>query len=105
MVYTVKSFTEDRDPEGNLQALIAQNGETLYQRDTKGRFTPGQSGNPKGRPKREPTLREILETARHLAVMKMLDIMNSDNEAIALQAATQVLQNATQILDRMKQDM
>ena len=63
-------------------------------RDSNGRFTKGSVGNPKGRPKKKPetpTPENVLASATMEAVTRLIDLVHSDNEAIALQAALAVL--------------
>ena len=63
-------------------------------RDSKGRFTKGSIGNPKGRPKKEPeplTPNEVLENATMQAVTRLIDLVHSENEEIALQASIDLL--------------
>ncbi|MBQ3457077.1 MAG: hypothetical protein IJG36_11605 [Synergistaceae bacterium] len=63
-------------------------------RDSKGRFTKGSIGNPKGRPKKEPeplTPKEVLENATMQAVTRLIDLVHSENEVIALQASLALL--------------
>lgn len=57
------------------------------ERDSKGRFLPGQTGNPKGRPKDTPPAEDIIEAVLPEVITRLLDLMHSENEAIALQAA------------------
>lgn len=60
-------------------------------RDSKGRFVAGNIGNPKGRPKRELTVDEILEAALPEAVTRLIDLVHSEDESIALQAASIII--------------
>ena len=57
-------------------------------KDSKGRFTKGNPGG--GRPKKQPTTRDFLKALAPLleksALDKILDLMNSKDDAIALQA-------------------
>ena len=59
--------------------------------DINGRFIPGKSGNPRGRPEKEPTAEDILQAALSEAVIRLIDLVHSEDEAIALQAATVVI--------------
>ena len=54
-------------------------------RDSKGRFTKGNPGG--GRPKKQPTTREMLRTLSPQAVTRLGDLIHSDNEAVALNAS------------------
>ena len=54
-------------------------------------FKPGQSGNPSGRPKQNPDAVAILKAAVPDAVRRLVALSQSDNEKIALQAATAIL--------------
>ncbi len=63
-------------------------------RDSNGRFTKGSVGNPKGRPKKQPeppTAKEVLENATMEAVTRLIDLVHSENEEIALQASIDLL--------------
>ena len=63
-------------------------------RDSRGRFTKGSVGNPKGRPKKEPeapTEKGVLESAAMEAVTRLIDLVHSENEAIALHASLALL--------------
>ena len=63
-------------------------------RDSKGRFTKGSVGNPRGRPKKQPeplTPEEVLNSATMEAVTRLIDLVHSKDEAIALQASIDLL--------------
>lgn len=60
-------------------------------RDSKGRFIKGSVGNPKGRPKQQPTIKELLQTLSPQAVMCLGDLIHSDNETVALNASIAIL--------------
>lgn len=54
-------------------------------------FKKGQSGNPKGRPKANPEAKEILKAATPDAARKLVELLGSRTEKIALAAATEIL--------------
>lgn len=59
-----------------------------------GRWQPGQSGNPGGRPR---ALRDVIQAAReytHAALARLVALMGSDNESVALRAAEALLERA-----------
>ena len=69
-------------------------------RDDKGRFVPGTSGNPNGRPPAEFTITDLLraEIARRPQLIKRwVDLMESDDERVALAA----MEKAAHRLDGM----
>jgi hypothetical protein len=61
-------------------------------RDALGRILPGASLNPGGRPKTPLEIRELLTSALPVAVDRLVDLVNSKDERIAL-LAIQVLLN------------
>lgn len=63
----------------------------MEKRDSKGRYLPGSVGNPKGRPKYEPTPQEILREALPEAVTRLVDLIYSSDDAVALRASIEVL--------------
>lgn len=56
-----------------------------------GTFKKGQSGNPKGRPKADPEVKEILKAASPAAAKKLVSLARSKNQKIALAACTEIL--------------
>ena len=54
-------------------------------------FQKGQSGNPSGRPKVDPEIKEILRAAAPDAARRLIELMDCDIEKITLQAAVAVL--------------
>ena len=56
-----------------------------------GTFKKGQSGNPRGRPKANPEAKEILKAATPDAARKLVELVGSRTEKIALAAATEIL--------------
>ena len=54
-------------------------------------FAKGQSGNPSGRPKANPEVKEILKAASPDAARKLVGLLESRTEKIALAAATEIL--------------
>ena len=54
-------------------------------------FKKGQSGNPRGRPKANPEVKEILKAASPDAARKLVELVGSRTEKIALAAATEIL--------------
>ena len=54
-------------------------------------FKKGQTGNPKGRPKLAPEIREALYGAGLKATQKLIKLIDSSSDKIALQACVEVL--------------
>ena len=63
-------------------------------RGTTGQFQPGQSGNPGGRPKVDGEIRELAQKHGPDALRRIIALMNSNSERIALMAAPAVLDRA-----------
>ena len=58
------------------------------------RFTKGQSGNPGGRPKVVTAIRELAQQHGHRAFGRVLELVSSEDERVALAAAQEVLNRA-----------
>ena len=58
------------------------------------RFRPGQSGNPGGRPKLEGDVRALAQQHGRAALERLVQLMGSDNERVAVVAAQAVLDRA-----------
>lgn len=54
-------------------------------------FKKGQSGNPSGRPKTDPEIREALYGAGLKATQKLIKLIDSSSDKIALQACVEIL--------------
>ena len=57
-------------------------------------FRPGQSGNPGGRPKSNEHVRNIARSNSVRAVERLIELIESDDERVALTAAKEVLDRA-----------
>lgn len=55
------------------------------------RFQKGVSGNPGGRPKGNPEVKEILKAASPDAARALVELLNSDKDSIRLAAAQDIL--------------
>ena len=66
-------------------------GTAKKKRGTGKPFATGRSGNPGGRPKANPEAKEILKAATPDAARKLVDLLESRTEKIALAAATEIL--------------
>lgn len=55
------------------------------------KWKPGQSGNPNGRPRKLRLLSDIADTHSEAALLKVVELMNSTDERIALVAAQTIL--------------
>lgn len=56
-----------------------------------GRFKAGTSGNPGGRPKLAPDVKDALKAATPRAAERLVELMESPDENVALKAAATVL--------------
>ena len=56
-----------------------------------GKFPKGVSGNPGGRPKMNPEVKEILKAASPDAARTLVELLNSEKESIRLTAAQDIL--------------
>lgn len=63
-------------------------------RPTSGRFKKGQSGNPGGRPKLEGEIRDLAQKHGPAALNRLVELMSSVNERVAVIAAQAVLDRA-----------
>lgn len=61
------------------------------QRDSAGRFLPGKTGNPGGRPKGYADVAALAREAGPDAIAKLVCLMDSEDERIALMSATVLL--------------
>ena len=66
-------------------------GTAKKKRGTGKPFAKGRSGNPGGRPKANPEAKEILKAATPDAARKLVELLESRTEKIALAAATEIL--------------
>ena len=65
--------------------------EVMKVRDANGRFVPGVSGNPQGRPGLDPEVKAILSAAAPDAARKLVELSQSDDERVATVAAQAIL--------------
>lgn len=57
-------------------------------------FKKGQSGNPNGRPKKVDAIADLARENGDKAIRKLVKLIDSDDDRVALQAATAVLDRA-----------
>jgi hypothetical protein len=57
-------------------------------------WQPGQSGNPAGRPKRHDAIKPLLDQFGPDAIRKLVTLMDSEDERIALMAAKEIADRA-----------
>lgn len=59
--------------------------------DRTGRFRPGMSGNPAGRPQMDPEVRAILEAAVPNAVRQLVRLVDCDDPRVSLAACNVIM--------------
>lgn len=68
-----------------------ENENKAIERDERGHFLKGVSGNPSGRPKGNPAVKELLREHSIDAARKVLELLNCGNAKIELAAAQEIL--------------
>lgn len=63
-------------------------------RPASGRFQKGRSGNPHGRPKVEGEVRTLAQKHGRAALERLVELMNSENERVAVVACQTILDRA-----------
>lgn len=58
------------------------------------RFAKGESGNPGGRPKAVEAIRKLAQKNSKKALLRLVELMNGENDRVAVQAAQAILDRA-----------
>jgi hypothetical protein len=74
-----------------MEEVVAMTDTVRHNRDESGRFLPGASGNPGGRPQRNPNVLETLKAATPKAAETLVELLTSKNEKLRYQAANSIL--------------
>ena len=76
--------------------IPAVSGKNRAGSEIPGRFKAGQSGNPNGRPKvpEERDIKALARTKTVVAFSKIVELINSDDERVALMAAKEIIERA-----------
>jgi hypothetical protein len=78
-----------------VKALVENTAQQEPQRGRRGRWKPGQSGNPGGRPRVQAIVREAAQFDSLEAYQKIRELMRAaESDAVQLAAAIKVLQLA-----------
>jgi hypothetical protein len=70
---------------------MAENSENTRRRGPGRPWGQGQSGNPGGRPKKDPVLLDVLKGNTEKAVKRLVELIDSYDERIALSAVNSLL--------------
>lgn len=87
----------DEQPEKEAACLAGNNEKTTRKGNNGNGFKPGQSGNPKGRPKNTPEQKDALQAIRDLAphaARELENILNAEDSsyAVKLKAIDMILE-------------
>jgi len=72
--------------------MVRENGQNGRSRS--GQFLKGQSGNPGGRPKGAGEMRQAAQAHAPDAIQTLVELLDSDNGRVRIQAATAILDRA-----------
>lgn len=67
-------------------------GKTSPDRDASGRLLKGSTANPGGRPKTPEDIKKAFEAANPRAVERLIELLESKNEKVALRAAEIIIE-------------
>lgn len=73
------------------EAMKNEDHEKYEGRTKLGRFKPGFSGNPKGKTRTDPLVKELLKANSLEAAQKLVELLDSENDKIAFMAAQEIL--------------
>ena len=73
------------------EAKKSEDHEKYEGRTKLGRFKPGFSGNPKGKTRTDPLVKELLKANSLEAAQKLVELLDSENDKIAFMAAQEIL--------------
>lgn len=89
-----RNASSSNSPEagrGRTRAATARSSEQAENRGASGRFQPGRSGNPGGRPKELGEVKELARAHTVAAIQRLAEWMLSDNPKASVAAASILL--------------